>query len=149
MRRAVFLLALATLLAAALVTLHPHASISRTSATPDFLNFESLPVHPLEITPDGTRLLAVNVPDARLEVFAIGGMSSSSSVSSSTLAFFFGFSLSEPSSASSSGRALESRVLGLPRGRLGGEKTSSSSSSSFSVVSAALRADLYSQTFLI
>ena len=37
-----------------------------------FTNFESPHVHPLDITPDGSRLLAVNTADARLEVFAIG-----------------------------------------------------------------------------
>jgi YVTN family beta-propeller protein len=52
--------------------LRPHASRSATTATTDFRNFESLQVHPLAITPDGTRLLALNTPDARLEVFAIG-----------------------------------------------------------------------------
>jgi DNA-binding beta-propeller fold protein YncE len=36
------------------------------------VNFESHLVHPLDITPDGTKLLAVNSPDARLEIFAIG-----------------------------------------------------------------------------
>jgi DNA-binding beta-propeller fold protein YncE len=34
-------------------------------------NFESPHVHPLALTPDGTRLLAVNTPDARLSVFDI------------------------------------------------------------------------------
>ncbi len=37
-----------------------------------FVNFESPHVHPLELTPDGMRLLAVNTPDHRLEVFAVG-----------------------------------------------------------------------------
>ncbi|MSR41638.1 MAG: hypothetical protein EXS10_07025 [Phycisphaerales bacterium] len=36
-----------------------------------FVHFESPHVHPLELTPDGTRLLAVNTVDGRLEVFAI------------------------------------------------------------------------------
>lgn len=34
-----------------------------------FVNFETPHVHPLDVTPDGTRLLAVNTPDGRLEVF--------------------------------------------------------------------------------
>ncbi len=55
-----------------LAGLRPHVSRSSTNTTPDFRNFESLQVHPLAITPDGTRLLALNTPDARLEVFAIG-----------------------------------------------------------------------------
>ncbi len=37
-----------------------------------FVNFESPQVHPLELTPDGSRLLAVNTADNRLEVFAVG-----------------------------------------------------------------------------
>ncbi|HET7496824.1 MAG TPA: FlgD immunoglobulin-like domain containing protein [Candidatus Eisenbacteria bacterium] len=45
---------------------------SSTPALSDFTNFESLPVHPLALTPDGTRLLACNLPDARLEIFTIG-----------------------------------------------------------------------------
>ncbi len=40
-----------------------------------FVNWESPHVHPLELTPDGTRLLAVNTPDARLEVFDATGAS--------------------------------------------------------------------------
>lgn len=34
-----------------------------------FVNWENPHVHPLDLTPDGLRLLAVNTPDARLEVF--------------------------------------------------------------------------------
>lgn len=36
-----------------------------------FVNFESAHVHPVEITPSGTRLLVVNTADNRLEVFDI------------------------------------------------------------------------------
>ncbi|MFM7050790.1 MAG: hypothetical protein ACKOYN_01455 [Planctomycetota bacterium] len=36
-----------------------------------FVHFESPHVHPLEVTPDGARLLAVNTADGRLEVFDI------------------------------------------------------------------------------
>lgn len=36
-------------------------------------NWETPPVHPLDITPDGNTLLSVNLPDARLEVFDITG----------------------------------------------------------------------------
>ena len=41
----------------------------------DFVNWETPHVHPLERTPDGDTLLAVNLPDARLELFdlASGG----------------------------------------------------------------------------
>jgi DNA-binding beta-propeller fold protein YncE len=48
----------------------------RSPATfPGFVNWENHPVHPLEITPDGTRLLVTNLPDDRLEVFDISGQS--------------------------------------------------------------------------
>lgn len=36
-----------------------------------FVNWENGHVHPLELTPDGARLLAVNTPDNRLEVFDV------------------------------------------------------------------------------
>ncbi len=38
-----------------------------------FVNWETPHVHPLERTPSGARLLAVNTPDNRLEVFAADG----------------------------------------------------------------------------
>jgi YVTN family beta-propeller protein len=39
----------------------------------NFKNFEGPQVHPLALTPDGTRLLAVNTPGARLCVFDVTG----------------------------------------------------------------------------
>jgi YVTN family beta-propeller protein len=36
---------------------------------PSFINFETPHVHPLELTPDGSLLLAANTPDNRLEIF--------------------------------------------------------------------------------
>ncbi|HKQ09307.1 MAG TPA: hypothetical protein VJ464_29560 [Blastocatellia bacterium] len=39
----------------------------------DYKSFESPQVHPLSLTPDGTRLLAVNTPDHRLSVFQLTG----------------------------------------------------------------------------
>lgn len=36
-----------------------------------FVDWESAQVHPLELTPDGSRLLAVNTADQRLEVFGV------------------------------------------------------------------------------
>ena len=36
-----------------------------------FVAFESGPVRPLTISPDGTKLFAVNTPDNRLEIFDI------------------------------------------------------------------------------
>ncbi len=41
------------------------------SAQSSFVNWESPHVHPLDLTPDGTKLLAVNLPDNRLEVFDV------------------------------------------------------------------------------
>jgi len=38
-----------------------------------FSSFESAHVHPLDITPDGTKLLAVNTPNNDVEVFSISG----------------------------------------------------------------------------
>jgi len=42
-------------------------------AQPSFITFESGHVRPLVISPDGNRLVAVNTPDNRLEVFLIVG----------------------------------------------------------------------------
>ena len=40
-----------------------------------FVNFESPQVHPIDVTPDGTTLLAVNTADGQLEVFdLVGGL---------------------------------------------------------------------------
>ena len=49
---------------------------------PSFLTFESGPVRPLALSPDGTRLFACNTPDGQLEVFAVGdeGLTSLGSV---------------------------------------------------------------------
>src|SRR5215470_19560268 len=38
-----------------------------------FVNWESPPVHPVDVTPDGTTLLVTNTADDRLEVFTLGG----------------------------------------------------------------------------
>ena len=38
----------------------------------NFVTFESGPVRPLALSPDGTRLFAVNTPDNTLEVFTVG-----------------------------------------------------------------------------
>jgi len=37
-----------------------------------YINFESSHVHPIDLTPSGTKLLVVNTPDALLEVFSVG-----------------------------------------------------------------------------
>ncbi len=52
----------------------PLAPIPTTpEAASDFVHFESSHVHPLALTPDGTRLLVVNTPDGRLSVFDVTG----------------------------------------------------------------------------
>ncbi len=52
------------------------------SSAVNFVEFESGPVRPLALSPDGTRLFAVNTPDARLEIFHVGagGIAKTSSV---------------------------------------------------------------------
>ena len=40
-------------------------------AAADYTNFETVPVRPLALSPDGSRLFAVNTPDARLEIFEV------------------------------------------------------------------------------
>src|SRR5256885_1879922 len=53
--------------------------LSRNSVHPvlaqtfPYRNFEAPQVHPLTMTPDGTRLLAVNTPNATLSVFYVTG----------------------------------------------------------------------------
>lgn len=42
------------------------------TAGAQYTNFEGHQLHPLEITPDGSKLLAINTPDARLSIFSIG-----------------------------------------------------------------------------
>jgi len=41
------------------------------AAEPSFLTFESGPVRPLALSPDGSLLFACNTPDGRLEIFAV------------------------------------------------------------------------------
>src|SRR6188768_3503509 len=48
-----------------------------------FVNFETGQVRPLALSPDGTRLFAVNTPDGRLEIFDVdvnGDLTHASSV---------------------------------------------------------------------
>lgn len=46
-------------------------AVAPSGSQPSFLAFESGPVRPLALSSDGSRLFAANVPDARLEVFAV------------------------------------------------------------------------------
>ncbi|HET9252599.1 MAG TPA: FlgD immunoglobulin-like domain containing protein [Candidatus Eisenbacteria bacterium] len=64
--------ATAAILLAGLI-LPTRALRSSTPAVGDYVNFEGLQVRPLAMTPDGSKLLAVNTPDSRLEIFAPGG----------------------------------------------------------------------------
>lgn len=49
-------------------------SLAATCDPPStFVNWENHPVHGLDITPDGTRLLVTNTPDDRIEVFDLTG----------------------------------------------------------------------------
>ena len=50
----------------------PRAVIAETLPS-SFKSFESPQVHPLALTPDGSKLLAVNTPDHRLSVFQLTG----------------------------------------------------------------------------
>ena len=61
MRQSIAGIALALVMVAAGAA--PHA---------EYVNFESSHVHPIVLTPQGGRLLAVNTPDALLEVFSVG-----------------------------------------------------------------------------
>ncbi|MEN3332515.1 MAG: hypothetical protein V7641_1880 [Blastocatellia bacterium] len=49
----------------------PPPLVAAETQPSDFKNFESPQAHPLALTPDGTRLLAVNTPDHRLCVFEL------------------------------------------------------------------------------
>lgn len=71
MRRSPYLYLLLLLLAG--LAFLPTRLMSRQQASTDFVHFESSHVHPLALTPDGTRLLAVNTPDGSLTVFDVTG----------------------------------------------------------------------------
>ena len=49
----------------------PPERVAAETRPTDFKNFEGPQVHPLALTPDGRRLLAVNTPDQRLSVFEL------------------------------------------------------------------------------
>jgi YVTN family beta-propeller protein len=73
MRRPLAVLLVGTSLAIAFATLAPRSATTRTQAVNDFAHFESGHVHPLAMTPDGTRLLAVNTAAGCLTVFRLTG----------------------------------------------------------------------------
>src|SRR5580704_152804 len=39
--------------------------------TTNFFNWETAPVHPVALSPDGTKLVVCNLPDARVEIFDV------------------------------------------------------------------------------
>ena len=47
--------------------------VTSVRAQSSFVNWETPQVHPLALTPNGTRLVAANTPDNRVEVFAVTG----------------------------------------------------------------------------
>ena len=56
----------------AAVTVALLAMAVSAAAQTSFVEFESGQVRPLALSPDGTRLFAVNTPDNRLEIFDVG-----------------------------------------------------------------------------
>jgi len=60
----------ATFLAAA-VCLLPGAAMSQVGVTNAYVNFEGSQTNPVRLSPDGTRLFAVNTPDARVSVLDV------------------------------------------------------------------------------
>ncbi len=72
--RPIALLLVLVALASALLAF-PRRTQSHVAAGNDFVHFESAHVHPLSLTPDGSKLLVVNTPDDRLAVFDVTGPS--------------------------------------------------------------------------
>ena len=61
----------------------PQGSHGAAPGRAAYVNFESSHVHPIDLTPSGSRLLAVNTPDALLEVFTVstsGGLAPERSI---------------------------------------------------------------------
>src|SRR5262249_47077593 len=65
-----------------LAPMRPETALASGSPSGSFVNFESGQVRPLALSPDGTRLFAVNTPDDRLEIFDVtaAGLSHAGSV---------------------------------------------------------------------
>jgi YVTN family beta-propeller protein len=60
-----------------------HLAIGLCCAQESFINFETAPVHPIELSPDRARLVVCNLADGRLEVFDVtsGNLSPLGSIS--------------------------------------------------------------------
>src|ERR1051325_4827098 len=73
---------LASLYLATALFSEPRASASGASADNAFVNFETAPVHPIDLSPSGTRLAVCNLADAKLEIFDLtsGNLASLASI---------------------------------------------------------------------
>ncbi|HXI54275.1 MAG TPA: hypothetical protein VNH84_22335 [Candidatus Saccharimonadales bacterium] len=49
------------------------AAVSQAQQSSSFVNFETAPVHPAAISPDGHTLAVCNLPDGRVELFGLAG----------------------------------------------------------------------------
>jgi DNA-binding beta-propeller fold protein YncE len=49
------------------------AAVSQAQQSSSFVNFETAPVHPVAISPDGRTLAVCNLPDGRVELFGLAG----------------------------------------------------------------------------
>src|SRR5688572_19620792 len=72
LRRLIVALAIVALAVVWLELRHSVPTLAQSPAA-TFKSFEAPQVHPLAITPDGTRLLAVNTPNNSLSVFHLTG----------------------------------------------------------------------------
>src|SRR5580698_5625760 len=70
-RRRIVSFAVLGLFASLAVALFNRKSVSAASAGPSFVEFESGPVRPVAISPDGNTLFSVNIPNGTLEVYAL------------------------------------------------------------------------------
>src|SRR5580704_8821230 len=70
-RRRIFSFAALGLLASLAIGLFNRKSVSASSAPPSFIEFESGPVRPVAISPDGNTLFSVNIPNGTLEAYAL------------------------------------------------------------------------------
>ena len=59
------------LLASLAIGLFNRKSVSASSAGPSFVEFESGPVRPVAISPDGNTLFSVNIPNGTLEIYSL------------------------------------------------------------------------------
>ena len=55
----------------AAISVHGQSSTTNFYNSTNFYNWETAPVHPVALSPDGTRLVICNLPDARVEIFDV------------------------------------------------------------------------------